>query len=674
MEIFIEKMTLTNFKGIKSFTADFTKESFVYGDNATGKTTLFDAFKWLLFGKDSADRKDFNIKPLDASGKCTDKVDCEVSATLNTNGVAMNLRRVFHEKWQTKKGEAEQEFTCNETLYFWNDVPMQQKEYMSKIETLVDESVFKLITDPLYFNSLPWKDRRNVLLSIAGQIDDQEVLDSIAFTAGGPSLAALSEILASGKTLSEYKKEVAAKKKKAVDEAKTIPSRIDEAVRSKPEDTNFDAVRKSIERLNKEVAGIDDQISDRAKAAQGKMAEISAKQQEVFKVKSDISATEHRIREEIRDRVRKEDAEPLRIRREIGETEQMIGTAKAKVHSLTEKTKILEDSLQPTRDQWTAENEREIKFKDGEFHCPACKRELEANDVEAKKEELITNFNRSKQEKLASISSKGKMINAEISQNKEIITSTEAQIIELEGKLAELKEAFRLVAAGRDNRQSENAELHSTLISDFEYCALIQKRDELQSEFDLMNQALNDPESDELNRGLKEKKSELSSKLGELNQVLAREEQIKRTDKRIEELREQERSLAQLISDYDGAEFIADQFTKAKMNILESRINDRFNIARFRMFKPQVNGGEEETCDTTVNGVPWADTNTAAKIQAGIDIINVLSDHYKVHGPIWIDNRESTVSIPFTESQVINLVVSPVDPKLRIENREVAYA
>jgi hypothetical protein len=147
------------------------------------------------------------------------------------------------------------------------------------------------------------------------------------------------------------------------------------------------------------------------------------------------------------------------------------------------------------------------------------------------------------------------------------------------------------------------------------------------------------------------------TQVGDLYTKLSGEEQIQKIDKRIEELKTQEKSLAQLIADYDGSEFIIDAYTKAKMNIMESRINSKFKMANFRMFKQQVNGGEEETCDTTYNGVPWSDLNTAAKIQVGIDIINALSDFYNVNAPIWIDNRESTVRIPDTESQVINLVV-----------------
>ena len=54
MKIRISNLKLKNFKGIKDLEIDFNNENTnIYGKNATGKTTIFDAFKWLFFDKDS---------------------------------------------------------------------------------------------------------------------------------------------------------------------------------------------------------------------------------------------------------------------------------------------------------------------------------------------------------------------------------------------------------------------------------------------------------------------------------------------------------------------------------------------------------------------------------------------------------------------------------------------
>jgi AAA15 family ATPase/GTPase len=47
----IKKMVLTNFKGLRNQEVIFDKNTNIYGDNGTGKTTLFDAFTWMLLAR-----------------------------------------------------------------------------------------------------------------------------------------------------------------------------------------------------------------------------------------------------------------------------------------------------------------------------------------------------------------------------------------------------------------------------------------------------------------------------------------------------------------------------------------------------------------------------------------------------------------------------------------------
>ena len=62
----------------------------------------------------------------------------------------------------------------------------KQKECSSKkkntkkmVSSLVDESIFKLITNPLYFNeTYSWQNRRKLLLEMCGDISDEDVIAS----------------------------------------------------------------------------------------------------------------------------------------------------------------------------------------------------------------------------------------------------------------------------------------------------------------------------------------------------------------------------------------------------------------------------------------------------------------------------------------------------------------
>lgn len=667
MDIKLLSMSLVNFKGIRDLSVDFSDETSIFGDNATGKTSLFDAFTWLLFGKDSTDRKDFGIKPKDSDGKTTDKVESEVSVSLDCSGVKMTLKRVFREKWQKVKGAELPEFTGNETVYFWNDVPMQQKEFMSKIDTIIREDVFKLITNPLYFNALKWQERREVLLILAGNIDDSDIWSQVYSSKNRVEVDKVVAILAQGKKLKEYKTQLAAQKKKAKDALVLIPSRVDEASRSKPESLNYDALRITIKNLNEEIAVIDNQISDKAKASEQHYKLIQEKQKQLNDIKTQLQNAEFAIKTDIRNKNAARDEEPLKIRREISSLEQEVAECTKEATRHQDTIKELEAKRLALRQQWDDENKKELVFDDGDFKCPTCNRVHDASDVEAKKTELTSNFNSKKVEILITIQSRGKGIGVEIEVLNESIKAVQTRRDEKVGKLEHLKEQFRTVAAERANQESEANQIKTAITENLQCQELHERIKDLSEDIE---KSYNDQQPED-NAGLKSQKAELSVKVVEANQKLAGEELAAKIEKRIDELKREEKSLAQLIAEYEGNEFILDSFTKAKMNLVESRINDKFQLARFKMFNALVNGGEEETCETTFNGVPWSDLNTAAKIQVGIDIINTLSGHYKVHAPIWIDNRESTVRIPETDSQVVNLFVSPIDSKLRIEQRSI---
>ena len=170
--ITLKRLTLVNFKGVRNLTLDFNHVTNIFGDNGTGKTTVFDSFMFLLFGKDSTDRKDFEIKTLDKNNKVIPQIEHEVSAIIDVNGEEIIIKRILKENWVKKRGSLDAEFSGNVTEYFWNDVPKQQKEYQDKIASILDETVFKMITNPLAFNSMKWPDKRSALIELVGNVSD----------------------------------------------------------------------------------------------------------------------------------------------------------------------------------------------------------------------------------------------------------------------------------------------------------------------------------------------------------------------------------------------------------------------------------------------------------------------------------------------------------------------
>ena len=168
------------------------------------------------------------------------------------------------------------------------------------------------------------------------------------------------------------------------------------------------------------------------------------------------------------------------------------------------------------------------------------------------------------------------------------------------------------------------------------------------------------------NEELKIKYTDLNIKRNELQKELLKEDQITKAEARVQELQDQESALAQELATLEGNEFAIMHFTKAKVDAIERRINGKFKYVSFKMFDKQVNGGECECCDTLIKGVPFSDANNASRINAGIDIINTLCQHYNISAPIFIDNRESVTDLIDSDSQIVNLIVSPSDKKLRV--------
>lgn len=154
------KMSLKNFKGIKNLTVDFENVTNICGENKLGKTTIFDGFTWVLFDKDSKDRSKFEVQPLDEANNVMHMLETEVVAILEVDGKPMELKKLLKEKWVKKRGEVESELKGTETLYYINEVPLKLSEYREKICSIIDEQLFKLISNPLYFSlNMKWQVR-----------------------------------------------------------------------------------------------------------------------------------------------------------------------------------------------------------------------------------------------------------------------------------------------------------------------------------------------------------------------------------------------------------------------------------------------------------------------------------------------------------------------------------
>ncbi|MGW6724242.1 AAA family ATPase, partial [Streptomyces sp. NPDC054995] len=301
-EIKLLKLELRNFKGIKHFTLDTQGENVkVFGDNATGKTTLFDAFIWLLFDKDSQNKKDFQIKTLTKENKPISGLDHEVSGLFLIDGTELSLKKVYSEKWTRKRSSAEAVFSGHTTDYFINEVPSKKKEFNDRVSSIIAEDKFKLITSPSFFNEqLKWQDRRKILLEISGDVTAEEVFSK------NPSVAALESILKK-RSLEEHRKVIAGKQREINKQLDAIPVRIDEVQRTVEDTSGLDEqeLHDEINFLQKEVESLEEKLRSarNGEAISEKRKVILQLQNDLQEIKNDHQEKEYKKINEIKEQL-----------------------------------------------------------------------------------------------------------------------------------------------------------------------------------------------------------------------------------------------------------------------------------------------------------------------------------------------------------------------------------
>lgn len=639
----LTKLELLNFKGLKSFAIDLNGDVVIRGDNATGKTTVFDSVCWLLFGKDSLDRTDFEIKTLDG-GEPIHKVNHEVTGTFTLDeGGTIELQRIYREKYSSPRG-GEVTLTGHTTDYFVDGVPKKEKEYKEIVNSLVDESIFKLITNPLYFNeTYSWQNRRKLLLEMCGDISDEDVI------ASHDDLKALTDIL-SGRSVDDHRKVVASKKATINKELDMLPVRIDEALRGKPEVTaDPEVLRINIDTLNADIEKLE---NDKALLQNGHS--IVDKRAELKNVQRKIMARETELQMEYKkNRAIKSNeydaavAEINRLTSKIEDTKRRIDESAATINLI----QGLIGELTIQRSQINAET----FVADIDDHCPACGQKLPAEQIQDAYAKAEANYNLKKSKQLEEIERSIALKEQDIEGIKKRDANLEP--IETLEALIKAKEFLRGTIAEELEKLTA-----PVLDDDSEYASLKVEEFMLQMAIDEDNSDHSE-EIAELEIKISANKTERMKLEQELNKFA----EIKRIDIRVSELEAKQAELSEEKMKLDEASYLMDEFIKAKVSMLEKSINARFKLARFRMFNIMLNGNVEECCETTYKGVPYRSMNNAARINAGLDIINALTSYFKVSAPVFIDNAEAVTEFVSVNSQTIKLVVDESEPQLTVE-------
>lgn len=655
MQIKLDKLTLSNFKGIKSLEIDFNgKNADISGQNATGKTTIVDAFTWLLFDKDSNDKKDFNIKTIDENGNVIHGLEHSVTAILDISGTRIELKKSYYEKWTKQRGSVDKVFTGHTTDYFVDGVPVKKSEYADKIASIVSEDIFKLLANPLYFNDqLHWQKRRELLFQVCGDVSDDDVISQ------KPKLAELKGILGNHK-IDDYKKNINSRKRKVNDELEKIPVRIDEVVKGKPDlkEINFATVRSNLADHQAENEKLRNTIVQLQNSGG-----VADKERRIAEIDNELYQLTTAAKREQDEAMRDLKSEINNRYMDIAQASRHAESKTKLINNLNKDLESINQSLEAQRSAFIKERDKQFEFSQ-ESVCPTCGQDIPESQLEDARKKALDKFNLEKSKMLEHIRSDGHRRKAQAEDIQSQIDEVKKAIEEDNATLAALNDEIKALEIKLKGIKESLVDVTQTK----EYITLIDEKTKLQEAI----RSIKSGAQEEIQK-VRETIQSNEEAMKLMQATLAKEEQAKQADARIEELKAEEKELAEEYAQLEKEQYLIEEFIRTKVSLIESSINTQFNMVRFKLFNEQVNGALDETCETLINSngawVPWTDANSAGRINAGLDIIRTLSDHYDVSAPMFVDNAESVNQLIPIDSQVIRLVVTH-DEKLKVEVSE----
>lgn len=665
--IIIKQMHLVNFKGVRDLTIDFNQTvTNIYGRNGAGKTTVFDAFTWLLFGKDSQDRKAFDLKTLDEGGNIIAQLPHEVSAVIEVNGQEITLSRRFTEKWVKRAGKVDKEFDGNKEERFFNDVPCSKKDYEEHIAEICDEAVFKFITSPTYFTSQKAEVQKAMLHRMAGNITDEDVAaDNEDFQ------KLLAEL--TGKTLTDFKKEISAKKQRINAELVDLPGRIDEKKRdiAKSEEEDWSSLEEELKQKREARADIEKKLEDINAAESAENEAVRKLIRDIENLRTELMKRQNEITEDVMRDFYAAQGKKNELTHEIGVLKQQIAIYEQDIKRNNKEIELCEERRNTLLEEWKKLNAQQKSIKaeqlqidEAQFVCPTCHRPLDVEDIEAKEAQMRENFEKEREKRLERVASdiesnkrRGRYNNTQKENYQKQIADTEARIAEHKKRIEEIEALPEYTA------ELVRPDASAAIEADSRMKSLQEDINRLTKEKDAKQQSDgNNEDREELRNG----RTTLTEAIEILVAKLAKRTDVDADKRRVNELEKKMQELNIELAELERKEFVIAEFSKARSAAIEARINGLFRTVRFRWIAVAINGAESETCEATLNGKPYSTCSNAEKTNIGLDIINAICKSEDIYAPIFVDNAESINDIMPMQSQTINLIVSR-DAQLRVE-------
>lgn len=676
MKITIKSIHIENFKGIKMLDMNFSVKTKISGQNAVGKTTIFDSFTWLLFNKNSSGEEKFNVRLLNKEGTRIDNVEIKVVAIMDVDGKEVELSKVQKQNWVKKRGTNTVSLQGNPNSYEIDGYPKSEAEFKEYVSGIAQsEEMFKMLTNPQYFSSLKWKDQRDILMKLVSDVSDVELAQTDAKYA--PLLSELEKAPSTDDIRAKFSKALNEWKKKQAE----IPVRIDEAMKSK---VDIDVAEQELAKtdLETKIADIDAKIKD----SDGAMMELGREEMQLQFDMSGIMQTMNRdltnrrseIEAELRDlqNEMKRFADTIALKeRRVSENETVISNADSERKRLGEEYNA-EKSKAFDEFQYLFDESKWV-FDENSTVCSLCGQKLPEDKIEQLKADFESRKEKAKadaEEKLKSErfkfdTDKKVELNRLITigtEKKNLIAELTEENTNLQAEIEALKKQEKDAIAKKEALSKTLSEMpvEADYSQNEEYVKMKDRHDEVLVEIENMKANGEDAAVE----NLKSEKEELQARLDEVNSTIAKASMNVEIDERIGQLQEEQKEIGQKVADQEQILYLLEEFIRFKLNKVSESINSHFKTVNFKLFEMQLNGGMKDCCECTVNGVPYSTLNSGHRIVAGLDIIRSLSELYGVSVPIFVDNAESLndFNVPDMDAQLILLSVS-ADKQLKVD-------
>ena len=631
----IKSLRLENFQGIASAEFDFDgRSASIFGDNATGKTTVFNAVTWLLFDKASTGAKNFTPKTKGASGDLHNLDHVAEAVFIMDTGEQATFRKVYHEVWKRKRGSATEDFDGNTIDFYIDGVPTKEKQFTATLQNFCGGiERMKMLTMPDYFAEvMSWDERRKILLELCGDVSDEEVIEA------NPDLSDLGGFLRKPGTTSqfysveEYKKIASARKSEINKQLAALPGRIDEARRAIPGQDALPPLAQIEASIQDCTNTRNSLVEERAALLAGDNA-IADARAKITEAEAALSAARSAYNAKV------SEANSLTLDK-IGKLSLAIGEARSKAAGDKATAKRCADDaarMTEARARLLKEYEAAAKevWDDAQEICPTCGQKMPTDRIETMKAE----FNQRRSEKLMAINLRGKETCSKeaIEQLKAKAADAENSAAAAEADVASLKAQIdALHAASQEAPAFETTQEYTTL-----FCEVNKYR---ARERELAENAA--PDTAFIDTQI----SALDSEIDALKKQALQHEQSEAQKNRVAELENSEKQMGAEYESLERGVWLCDEFTKAKVKMLTSRIDGKFKSVRFRLFQEQLNGGVKDDCEVLIptaagRMVPYTFANNAARINAGLEIIGALAEHWDMEMPVFIDNAESVTHL-----------------------------